>query len=216
VATWLYEIFIAPWLVSIILAIGAAYWAFIAKWGHLPTALVALGVFVAGIWGLNGIIWLRRQRRPSKARVTFDYSYGLALEDLIPALDLTNADNTLEVRLRIRNHATGPVKLMVEKIHTTIEDRFWTTPNKIDAVLPRNAATTIFPGGGFKKDAFDKFAATTEGRLEFSILYGHPDDKLSRRTTKTLRLDVFKRKNKEEEPVVIINWMIESETDAAI
>lgn len=219
VATWLYEMFVALWpvpIMSTMLAIGSGYWAFISKWGYLPTALVALGVFVAGIWGLNGIIWLRRQRRPSKEHVTFDYSYGLALEEVVPSLDLTNINNTLEIRLKIRNHATGPIKFLVEEFHTTIEDRFWTTPVQFNGVLPRMGAITLFPGGGFKKDAFDRFEERTKGRLKFSILYGHPDDKLSRRTTKILNLNIFKRTGEKELLTVVVNWTIESETDVAI
>ena len=158
---------------------------------------------------------LVRQRRPSKAQVTFDYSYALALEEIVPSFDVINANNTLEVRRKIRNHANGPMKFLVERFHTTIEDRFWTTPVKFEAVLPRAGGITLFPGDGFKKDAFDKFADTTNGRLDFSILYGHPEDNLSRRATKTLKLDVFKRKLEKGNPIVLIKCIIESKKDVA-
>jgi hypothetical protein len=102
---------------------------------------------------------------------SIDYSYALTLEDVIPSFDVTNVNNTLEVRLKIRNHANGPMRFLVERLHTTIEDRFWTTPAKFEGILPRAGGVTLFPGGGFKRDAFDKFADTANGRLDFSILY---------------------------------------------
>jgi hypothetical protein len=74
----------------------------------------------------------------------------------------------------------------------------------------------LFPGGCFEKDAFDKLADTTNGGLDFSILYGHPEDNLSRRATKTLKLDVFKRKDEKGNPIVLIKWIIESKKDVAI
>ena len=207
---------VAGWLWGLPMSGGFSYWAWASQWGYLPIALTGLGVFVATIWGINGIIWLHRQRRPSKAQVTFDYSYALALEEVVSSLDVINTDNTLELRLKIRNHANGPMKFLVERFHTTIEDRFWTTPAKIEGVLPRAGGITLFPGGGFKKEAFDKFADKTNGRLDFSILYGHPEDSLSRRATKTLKLDVNKRKDEKGNPIVPINWIIESENDVAI
>jgi hypothetical protein len=207
---------VAVWLWGLPVSGGFSYWAWVLQWGYLPIALTGLGVLVATIWGFNGIVWLRRQRRPSKAQVTFDYSYALALEEVVPSLDVANASNTLEVRLKIRNHANGPMKFMVERLHTTIGDRFWTMPAKFEAILPRAGGITLFPGGGFTKEAFDKFADTTNGGLEFSILYGHPEDNLSRRATKTLKLNVFKRKDEKGNPFVLVNWVIESENDVAV
>lgn len=205
------------WLAGIPVSAGASYWAWVSQWGYLPIALTALGVFVVTVWGINGIVWLKHERRPSKARITFDYSYALAVETVSTSYDPTNSINNLEVRLVIRNHANGPLKILVERLHITIEDRYWTTPpNTINLMLPRVAALTIFPGGGFSKEAVDKFAATTRGRLELSFLYGHPEDKFSRRATKTLRLDVFKRADDQGKITVLVNWLIEAEADVAI
>lgn len=186
VVSWLLEIGHGSVALGAAAAAGVAYWTWSIEHGYLPVFFAALGTFVALIWAINGIVWLRSQARPSKARITFDYSYGLSLEDVIPALDLRNLDNTFEIRLRVRNHANGPVRILVEKFYITIEDRFYGSPAQFRSVPPRGAATTLFPGGGFKKEAFDKFADTTNGTLEFSILYGHPEDHLSRRARKYL------------------------------
>ena len=216
VVAWLFELTHVSAGVAIIAALGAAYWAYVTQWGYLPIALTALGVFVAGIWGINGIVWLYSRRRPSKARITFDYSYGLSLENIIPAFDKNNIDNTLEFRLVIRNHANGPVKMLVEKLHATVEDRFFDTPGQVSVTLPRMGNITIFPGGGFNKEAFAKFKDRTYGTLEYSILYGHPEDPFSRKCTKNVALSVFKDVNDKGEPTVAITWIIKEESDSEI
>jgi hypothetical protein len=217
VITWLFEISHGSFVISSIAAAGVAYWTWATEHGYLPVFFAALGTFVAVVWAINGIVWLRSQARPSKARITFDYSYGLSLEEVTPALDVDNVNNTLEIRLYVRNLANGPMKITTEQFDTTIEDRFHMMPTKIEAVLPRAAAITLFPGGGFRKEAFDKFADRTTGTLEFSILYGHPEDQLSRRTTKTLRLGIFKLRNDKGELLsAAINRLVQKESDMAI
>jgi hypothetical protein len=216
VITWLFEISHGSVFVSSVMAAGVAYWTWSTEHGYLPVFFAALGTFVAVVWAINGIVWLRSQARPSKARITFDYSYGLSLEEVRPSLDVENVDNILEIRLYVRNLTNGPMKILIERFHTTIEDRFYTSPKHGQSVLSRAAATTLFPGGGFKKDAFDKFADRATGTLEFSILYGHPEDAFSRRAAKTLRLDLFKRRNDKGELSVNINWIVQAESDIAI
>jgi hypothetical protein len=78
------------------------------------------------------------------------------------------------------------------------------------------ASITIFPGVGFKKEAFEGFSAASQGKMEFSIIYGHPDDDFSRRFTKTLNLILFKRKDEQGKTVVLLNWTIESESDVSL
>ena len=220
VITWLIEIIhwlTAQWsvVVSATLSIGAAYWAWATQWGYLPVALVALGVFVASIWGLNGILWLRRQSRPSRARISFDYSYGLPLENVVGSLDPENKDNTLEIRLVVRNVASGPAKVLLEKMRVTIEDRFVEVTN-IPFVLPRDLRLTVIPNAGFKLEAYRKFKDRTTGQLEYSMLYGHPSEAYSRRATKTLQLDVFKRKNPGKKESLTVNWLLRTEDDLAL
>jgi hypothetical protein len=217
VATWLFEIGHGSSVVSAAFAAGAAYWTWSTERRYLPVFYAALGTFAGIIWGINGIVWLRAQARPSKARVTFDYSYGLSLEDVLPNLDVSNVDNVLEVRSRVRNAANGPMRIKVERFHTTIEDRFYTTLVAIETVLPRGGATILFPGGGFKREAFDKFPDRPTGRLELSILYGHPEDELSRRLTKTLKLSFLKAKSASGEVSAFpISWVNVEETDTPI
>lgn len=84
--TSLYEIGVSasslwPVAVSAVLSLGTGWWASATQWGYLPIFLAGFGIFAASIWLLNSIIWLQRQHRPGRQRISFDYSYGLALEE---------------------------------------------------------------------------------------------------------------------------------------
>ena len=199
-------------IVSAVAGVGAGVWAWGTQWGYLPIALTALGVFVAVLWAWNGIIWLRSQRRPTRSMLTFDYSYGLSLEDVIAALDLDNEQNTLEIRLKIRNLTNRPIKVSVERLHIIIEDRFYTIPTAIGFILARVEARIIFPGGGFGRAAYDAFKDRTSGTLEFVIIYGHPEDIFVRRAEKNVNFSIAKHKADGSESVSL-NWIVREETD---
>lgn len=104
---------VLAWLVSLPVGIVASFWAWATSWGYLPVAVFGLGIFVITIWGFIGIVWLRRQNRPSRRRVSFDYSYGIAIEDVRIAFDKDNINNMLQFFPDLRNHANGPMKFCV-------------------------------------------------------------------------------------------------------
>jgi len=220
---WIVDL--AKWLLlqwstvlSAAVATGFTIWAWMEQYGYLPLALVALGSFAVTIWTFNGIVWMRRQARPSPARITFDYSHALLFEGVVPALDLENKANTFELRLLIRNAANGPVQFRSENWTLSIEDRITPPSTAIIGTLARGEQRTMFPAGGFREEAYNDFKDRTEGTLEFSILYGHPDDPLSRRMSKTLRIFLFKTKPqaRTDKETASIQWRIVKETDEPI
>jgi len=75
---------------------------------------------------------------------------------------------------------------------------------------------TLFPGGGFKKEAFDSFGDRSYGTVEVVIKYGHPEDSLSRQWSKRVRLELVKRKGDDGTLVVHNLWSIKEESDLAI
>jgi hypothetical protein len=197
-------------IVSIFFAIGAGFWTWSAEHAYLPVLLVGLGTFVAAIWGINGIIWLRGQTRPSKARLTFDYAYGLTLDEISPSHDEGNQNNNLEFRFQIRNVAPGPLKYKSERIDVIIGDRI-KTARDICGILPRNSWVQL-KVGGFEKNTVDDFKERTSGTYEYSIIYGHPDDNYSRQTKKRIHFDLVKEKGK----VIGCPWIILEESDQPI
>jgi hypothetical protein len=124
-------------------------------------------------------------------------------------LDLDNQDNTLELRLQLRNTSIRPIRYEMEKLEFRIEGRFVEAKVR-SAILAAGSTLTIFPHHGFNMAAWKAFKERTSGSIEFSILYGHPEYEHSRRATKKLALLVFKRSQEKE---VAITWTIESETD---
>src|SRR5579884_1046422 len=219
VAVRLYEIGSAPsvlWAPTVSLAVAAAagFWTWAAQWGYLPIFLVGLGVFTVVLWGVNGLIWLQRQRRPSRARVSYDYSYALASEEVIPSLDLENNQNTLKFRLAFTNVANGALKYHVEKLQIFLEDRF-ATARIGTSVIPRATRMLMIPNAGFGRGAFDSFPERTHGHLEYSIIYGHPEDPYSWRSIKSIELHI-KKSIKDRQPNVGLIWIIRSESEEAL
>jgi hypothetical protein len=143
--------------------------------------------------------------------MAFDYSYGLAIDEIIPAHDNDNRENCLEFRFLIRNTAPGPMRYKAERIDVIIGDRIRTSRDLI-GVLSRNAWTTLRVSG-FDKELVSALKNYESGTYEFSIVYGHPQDNYSRRMTKRLRFDLVKKDAKvnEEAP-----WVILEEKDDAI
>lgn len=197
------------WSVSMsaLLALGAGFWTWSAEHSYVPIFLVMLFTFAVTIWAFIGIIWLRRQVRPSKAKLTFEYSYGIALDEIVPSHDKDNQINSLEFRFHIRNVAPGPLKYKAERVDVIIGDRIRTERNLI-GVLPRTSWTQLMVGG-FDQEVVGSLEDRTAGVYEMSIIYGHPDDEYSRRAKKRIRFELIKRDN------IISNapWRILEESD---
>lgn len=201
---------VAQWslIVSAALAIGVGFWAWSAEHAYLPVFLVALVTFVCTIWGFNGIVWLRSQRRPSKQRVAFDYAYGLSLIELHLGLDESKKDAAFQLGIRLFNASDWPIKYLVEDMNMVIGDRAIAKPNftSMGGIVSRRSPT-LFLYPPFPRSAMKKHA---EGMMKFSILYGHPDfgfvRRFKRRLSVSLRLD--------DKPSAV--YIVESESDESI
>jgi hypothetical protein len=216
VASWLYGMAASLFLqwnviVSAAFAVAAAYWAWIAHWGYLPVFLVAFGIFVSAIWGLNGIIWLKHQKQPSDERISFDYAYGLALEDITLAIEREKEESALQFGLRFRNAASGPMRFYVEEFDVILKDRTIARPTFINrgGFIPRDSST-IFFYPPFSKKVLDECSPRSDGVLRYSVIYGHPESPYLRRTKKKLILSV----RLEATPGVA--YLIETESDEPI
>lgn len=193
-----------------------SYWAFISQWGYLPVVLTGIGVFTATIWAINGIIWLRRQRRPSRARIAFDYAYAIPVTSVEFGWDPQNKANTLEIRPRIKNVAPGPIRYRVVRLYVTFNDRFVEWRASEDSILAREIERTIIPNKGFDAAAYESFGPETHGKIEFEISYGHPTDQFSRRTLKKFDLVLFKRKRDDQRELPSLLWYDRGDGDEAI
>jgi hypothetical protein len=209
---WLFSI-AKQWVIPVMAAVGTGIWGlrdYLVQWGYLPIAIICLVVFVVTLWGINGIIWFSRQNRPSRARLIFDYSYGIALDEITPSHDIDNDHNCLEFRFQIRNVAPGPMKYNAERIDVIIGDRI-RTARAIAGILPRDGRILLRPPG-FDKITIDSLENRVSGNYEFSIIYGHPADKYSRKLVKRIHFDLIKRNG----IVSGAPWSILSESDNEI
>jgi hypothetical protein len=138
----------------------------------LPVFLVEIGTFLTAIWGINGVIWLRSQQRPSRTRLTFDYSYGLALDEITPSHDTENEGNTLEFSFRIRNVAPGAIRYNVERMDVIIGDRIRTLRN-CTGTLPRNSWILLHVSD-FQRNIVDDLPDRTEGTYSIQSFMAIP------------------------------------------
>jgi hypothetical protein len=74
-------------------------------------------------------------------------------------------------------------------------------------------ALSYFWAGDLKKKAFDSFKERSHGTIEYSILYGHPEDSLSRKWYRVIRLELIKTIGKDEKPLVNHFWTVKEEAD---
>lgn len=196
---------VAGWLWGLPMSGGFTYWAWVSQWGYLPIALTGLGVFVATIWGINGIIWFNRQRQPGKARVAFDYRYGLALHAVHLGRDEEKEEASFQLGLILHNAVDWPMKYHVEDMIIIVGDRTIANPNfaNLGGLISRGCYTTFY---------YSPFAKTVErpranGIIKFTIAYGHPDFGFSRRMKKTLNVSL----RLDDKPGAV--YVIESESD---
>jgi hypothetical protein len=173
-------------------------------------ALTGLAGLVIGMW-LN--LFVRQKESGSAATAernqgqSIDYAHGLALQQIQPSLDLGNAVDTLEIRLVLKNAADGPLKFTIEHFDVEMFGNV-TRVAGTTAVIPKDGNLTIFPNKGFSKTQYIGFKSRGVGRIEYSILYGHPDKAPSRRAYKLLHLDLFKKRQG-----FSLNWIVQNETD---
>lgn len=196
---------------STFIGIAAGSWAWATQWGYLPVAVFTLVTFGACVWTLNGIIWFRTRNKPSKSKMIFDYSHGLALLGVSLGIDEGKKNEAFQVGLMLHNAADGPIKFHVEDFDVIVGDRTITHPNfkNRNGIVPRGSTLTFF-FPAFDKKTLDAVKPRAEGKIKYRILYGHPDDDFIRVTRK--RLDASFRLD--DKPGCV--YLIEFESDEEV
>jgi hypothetical protein len=168
-------------------------------------AIVVTRLLLAPYW-----IW-KEDRATIRSQ---SYAYGLALTGIQPSLDIENNENTLEIRLFLRNFSGSPIKFVMKRLDEKIEAQLVSTADR-GAVIPRDVQLTFFPSGGFSRQQYDAFKDRTSGTIEYELLYGPPDGPPVRRAIKVLQLTIFIRRSAGNGSPSI-NWVIEKESDEPI
>ncbi|MCR6631997.1 MAG: hypothetical protein NVV74_19190 [Magnetospirillum sp.] len=145
----------------------------------------------------------------------FEYSFGLALEGVIPSYDSGNELKTLEFRLVFRNVSDGPMAVQVDKFIVKIADRFCESET-CKMTIPRSSSITIFPSAGFSNEAFRAFPDRVSGSIEYEATYGHPESLPVRRAHKMLHANLFINRDASGIQSVRANWVVSEESDMPI
>jgi hypothetical protein len=180
-----------PLVVATIGGIGAAIWGHLDSLSSPALLLIGIGTGVGILWGVNGVIWLLREIRPSKERIAFDCAYGLALESISLGKDEGQATAAVQLGIVLRNASPVPLRYDVEEIEviigtTTIPHPAWANRG---GLISRGCVQTFsypsFPSSVIKP--------REKAVMRFTIAYGHPEFGAVRRMKKqldvSLRLD---------------------------
>lgn len=177
---WIASVFPNVWVVILTSVAATSVLIFTVgiRWLESPALHSAILVFLAVLWTLIGIIWLRERRKPVEIFPLRDYRYGLTFQGIVPTLDLNNDDGALQMGIAFQNYSPGPLRYEVEKFAVWIDTRSLpeTDNSFIPIFMPRGAGRTS-NGRPFKKMHIKEFLGRRcEGTLSFSIAYGDVDD----------------------------------------
>src|SRR6266446_6239408 len=94
-----FTLFTTNWnpVVSALLALGAAGWAYATQWGYLAVVAIAFAIFTTFVWLINGIIWFNRRNEVQTVRPEADISYALAYVGSNLGFNDTNPDATVQI-----------------------------------------------------------------------------------------------------------------------
>lgn len=175
-------------VLTLIASAGFGYWAWSEELGHLPTGLIALHVFVLMLLAANAIDARRARDRPSKAKQTFDYSYGLHLANV----DVVRGDgeelDLVEVKIILYNATEYPMRLSVDDMLVILGTTTYPYPkyNLSETVVP----SRCYIGFAFPPFNVTTFPANVKGTVRYSVRYGHPSGDYLRSHSKEVFLNV--------------------------
>jgi hypothetical protein len=162
-----------PLGVAAIGGLGAAAWGYLEDLSSPARLLMGIGTGVGILWAVNGVIWLRREIRPSRKRIAFDCAYGLALESISLGKDEGQQTAAVQLGIVLRNAAPVPLRYVVEDMAViigtaTIPHPTWANRG---GLISRGCATTFnypsFPSSVIKP--------REKAVIRFTIAYGHPE-----------------------------------------
>lgn len=170
---------------------SVAILAKINQLGYLQLVIYTLVTFTCALFIYNGFIWLKSQKRPSNERLSFDYSYGLALEDIHVGLE---GQEILQLGIKLKNTSGMPLKYCVKNIFMRIGDRVVPFPSFLNSgtVISTGMSSTYFYPPFINKEVVSSLDKKQRGTIEYTIEYGHPEIGFVRSTHKKLELTLLR------------------------
>jgi hypothetical protein len=159
----------------------------------------------------NGIIWLKTITLPLMTKLSFDYSYGLALSRLQLGIDDNQEGAALQLGLWLKNATDAPLKYNVDEFDIILGDRAIIEPifkNRGGVISKGMEQLFFYPP--FNKSVLDAIKPRIEGKIKYSIKYGHPETDFIRVSKKILNISL----RLDDKPGVI--YVVDSEVDKRI
>jgi hypothetical protein len=154
-----------------------------------PAVGIGIGVFLALLWTIIGVLSLWDRNRPRLVRSHHDYRYGLTFEGIIPNFDPANDEAMLQFGIQLRNFSAGPMRCKVEYFDVRIGTRALPQWDRGEPpYLPRGAGRTANAVPFGKRDIKEFFGMRAIGTATFAMIYGHPESDYERRLR--IKLDI--------------------------
>ncbi len=186
----------ANWVavVSVLGGLVAALWASAVAFFHRPDVQVGIGISLALLWTLIGVLFLVDRRKPRTVRTHADYRYGLTFEGFIPFYNPDQIDEAVfAIGITLRNFSQHPIRYDVDSFELHLETRSLPKVKKgtLYGYMPRGGGRTSTPGAFKKSDIAEFVGKKTVGTVDLSIVYGHPERPPERRLTISADLTLF-------------------------
>jgi hypothetical protein len=169
-----------PWgaAMTTLVALASAIGVWFADWHHVQYWLASLATFVAILWAAAGIVWLGTRSAPQFVRLHQDYRYSLTFEGLMPHYDPNDPERALSFGIQLRNFSGGPLRYVVEDFDVRVGRRALPRVKKdhLKSVMARGAGRTSTTEPFSADDIKDLLGKRSNGTVELSITYGHPED----------------------------------------
>ena len=165
--------------------------------------IVLIRLLMAPYW-----IWKEDQRRLSDVGI----AYGLHVAGFMPALDLGNVTNALEIRPQLQNTTDKPLSYQVMELAFTAGGHKAVSSGN-PTVIPAKGSPTFFANAGLPKKIYQALPARAMGEVTLKIRYGIAGQGFSRLCERSFRIDIFKKSAGKE---LHINWTQIAEKDDAI
>jgi hypothetical protein len=144
----------------------------------------------------------RKDRELAQARAEINelrlrvgsHAYALGVS-FSASRDLTNSDNTVEIRTRISNTNTPPLAWFLRSLSIHLANKVISDANAGPFTLNSGESTTWFPHRGLTMDEYLAANRETNGTLTYDILYGSPNAPYDRRATGSVSFIIFKTEN---------------------
>ena len=157
-------------------------------------------------------VWAKEREARNVAEQKLRHAYGLSLE-AGTSLDKINRENTLKIRLTIRNTTQIVLSWTLESLEIEfIGIKIIKQTSDVAFILHPGNTMTWFPAEGLSHSQYEDLPRESQGRVRYRISYGLADEQPDRQAEGEIMVDILKVADNG----VDCHWRIQSQSDQAI